>query len=177
MIFFCNKNRKHWINFALYPKKRLICVIDLFGDPATTYAMIIFRWLYDDMHFNWPEDVKNMFLAYKPCGGWTYRVDPKCSQCGVWTLANVSCLMIGINMDILTEAVIERFRKLIFSRLCSFNITCTQRRYLHVQVPIEETGVETLTDRLPALGVVVTTGQLVKSSRIKIKYSNIFTFS
>jgi hypothetical protein len=88
--------------------------------------MIIFRWLYDEMHFNWLKDAKKMFLAYEPCGAWTYRVDPKCKkqrdghQCGVWTLANASCLMIGINMDILTEAVIERLRKLIFSRLCSF---------------------------------------------------------
>jgi hypothetical protein len=126
MIFFCNKDRKHWINFALYPKKRLICVIDSYGDSAKTYAMIIFRWLYDEMHFNWQEDAKKMFLAYEPCGGWTYRVDPKCKkqrdghQCGVCTPANASCLMIGINMDILTEAVIERFWKLILSRLCSF---------------------------------------------------------
>jgi hypothetical protein len=113
MLFFCNKDREHWIDFALYPKKRLICVIHSYGNSATmSYAMFIFRWLYNEMHFNWQEDAKKMFLPYEPCGGWTYHVDPKCKkqrdghQCGVWTLANASCLMIGINMDMLTEAVV-----------------------------------------------------------------------
>jgi hypothetical protein len=59
LLFFCNKDYMHYINLVVYPKLRLICVLDSYGDSALKYAEIIFRWLYDEMHFNWLEQAKN----------------------------------------------------------------------------------------------------------------------
>jgi hypothetical protein len=69
LLFFCNKDHNHYINLAIYPGLRLICVLDSYGDSALKYAEIIFRWLYDEMHFNWLEQAKQLFMAYKPCMG------------------------------------------------------------------------------------------------------------
>jgi hypothetical protein len=127
LLFFCNKDFQHYINLAIYPGLRLICVIDSYGYTADKYAGYIFRWLYDEMHFNWLERAKKLFMAYEPCMGWTYRVDPKCKkqsdgyECGVWTIANASCMMLNLNMSVLTEKVITNFRKLIFARLSLFS--------------------------------------------------------
>jgi Ulp1 family protease len=126
LLFFCNQDFQHYINLAIYPGQRLICVIDSFGGNALKYAKYIFRWLYDEMYFNWRKEANKLFMVYEPCNGWTYRVDSNCRkqddghECGVWTIANGTCMMLNLNMVVLTSKVITNFRKLIFARLCSY---------------------------------------------------------
>jgi hypothetical protein len=139
LLFFCNQDYLHYINLVIYPGLRLICMLDSFGGNALTYAKNIFRWLYDEMSFNWFERAKKLFMAYKPlfmaykpCNGWTYRVDPNCAkqmdgyECGVWTIANGTCMMLNPNMVVLTSKVITNFRELIFAQLCSYKHLVTK---------------------------------------------------
>jgi hypothetical protein len=41
-------------------------------------------------------------------------------ECGVWTIANGTCIMLNLNMVVLMRKVVPDFRKLIFARLCIF---------------------------------------------------------
>ena len=126
ILVFYNQNGIHWISFAVYPKKKLIVVIDSFGGDVVHQAEIVFRWLYDEMHFNWKEEAVKMFNEYEECMGWSYYVDRQRRrqlggvECGVWALAFATCLMLEMNLDVVTPQLVYQFRKVIFSRMCKF---------------------------------------------------------
>jgi Ulp1 family protease len=124
LIFPHNIGENHWICIVVFPKQSLIVAVDsLRMARPLAYARIIFRWLYDETRYHWPEDNTTMFGSHRPDRGWVFRVDSIVSQqsdtwnCGVFALGYVICFLFGMNPNKLKPDLIEDYRIHLFCDL------------------------------------------------------------
>jgi hypothetical protein len=135
LIFPHNIGNSHWICIVVFPKLSLIVAIDSYRMGRTVaYARTIFRWLYDETKYNWPEDNTRMFGSHKPDRGWVFRVDNTVTQqndtwnCGVFTLGYVICLLFEMNPNKLTPMLIADYRIRLFCDLFDEQVLQDKKR-------------------------------------------------
>jgi hypothetical protein len=108
----------------VFPKQSLIVAVNSLrmGRPLA-YARIIFRWLYDETRYHWPEDNTTMFGSHRPDRGWVFRVDSMVSQqkdtwnCGVFALGYVICFLFDMHPNKLKPDLIADYRIRLFCDL------------------------------------------------------------
>jgi hypothetical protein len=116
-------NRNHWTIMAVFPKQRMIVCLDSLFDGKIKDARTIFRWLYDEIRYNHPEDEKTVFQPFQQDLGWKYTTDKllkvqnDMNNCGVILVGFIHCLLFGINLRHLTHALMAEYRKRIFDEL------------------------------------------------------------
>jgi Ulp1 family protease len=116
-------NRNHWTIMAVFPKQRMIVCLDSLFDGNIKDARTIFRWLYDEIRYNHPEDENTLFQPFQQDLGWKYTTDKllkvqnDMDNCGVFLVGFIHCLLFRINPRHLTHALMAEYRKRIFDEL------------------------------------------------------------
>ena len=128
IIFLRNVTNIHWQSIVVYPGGKTIYVLDSMGpNPDMDGARTIFRWLYDEMNYNWQNQTRGLFDPSKVDFGWRFYADKTLNiqrdtyNCGVWMLGYIACILYHVKPQALTDQMVKDYRKRIFNRLIDVN--------------------------------------------------------
>ena len=96
-------------------------------NPDMDGARTIFRWLYDEMNYNWQNQTRGLFDPTKVDFGWRFYADKTLNiqrdtyNCGVWMLGYIACILYHVKPQSLKNQMVKDYRKKIFNRLVDVN--------------------------------------------------------
>jgi hypothetical protein len=125
IIFPNNVGNQHWNLIIVYPKQRHIVGLDSMHVNSCVDARTIFRWLFDEISYNYPGDVNKLFQPHLKDMGWTFRVDTEVPRqidgynCGVFLLGYVACVLYEMSPLRLTPMLVQGYRIQLFGECSS----------------------------------------------------------
>ena len=146
LLFMCNVQHDHWQLITVYPHHKWIEPMDPLRQSAEFWGRLIFRWLYDEIHYNRHKYKGTIFSENQPDYGWyfnmettSYHVQRDGYNCGIYVLGFVLCIIQRMNPLRLDEKWAKLFRIKIFCELCPVTIRVDDTRAISIPIAEEDT--------------------------------------